>query len=66
MDLRSRATGAVKLAAKFQSDDHDVPAFLELPDGRILASYITHGGGTKADTRAMHWRISRRPGDPGE
>jgi hypothetical protein len=66
-DLRSGASGAVKLAVKFQSDDHDVPAFLELPDGRILASYMTHGGGgTKADTRAMYWRISRRPGDPSE
>ncbi|MEZ5401834.1 MAG: BNR-4 repeat-containing protein [Bryobacteraceae bacterium] len=67
VDLDSGETGAAKLAAKFQSDDHDAPAFLELPGGRVLASFMTHGGGaTQADTRAMHWRISTRPGDPAE
>ena len=32
------------LHANFQSDDHAAPAFLALPDNRILAVYATHGG----------------------
>ena len=62
-DLASGASASFTLAEKFQSDDHDVPALLELPDGKILASFMTHGGsGTSADTRAMYWRISERAG----
>ena len=63
-DLDSGRAAGFTLAEKFQSDDHDVPALLELPDGRVLASFMTHGGsGTSADTRSMYWRISARAGD---
>lgn len=32
------------LHAKFQADDHDVPAILFRPDGRLLVFYMQHGG----------------------
>ena len=46
-------TDHFKLHPQLQADDHDVPAFLALPDGRILASYMTHG-----NDELMRWRIS--------
>ncbi len=62
-DMLSGALVGFKLAPRFQGDDHDTPALLELPDGRVLASFMTHGGGgTDADTRAMYWRITERAG----
>ncbi|HOO56975.1 MAG TPA: BNR-4 repeat-containing protein [bacterium] len=39
-------------------DDHDVPAFLELPDGRLLAVYSKHN-----IDRAIRYRVTERPGD---
>lgn len=63
-DLATDELETFTLAPKFQSDDHDVPALLELPDGRILAVFMTHGGNqTEADRDAMYWRITEKPDD---
>jgi len=57
-DLKAgRDLGTVVLAPKFQSDDHDTPAFYARPDGRILAVYARHSSG------AHYTRISD-PKDP--
>ena len=62
-DLSDATT--VALAEAFQPDDHDVPALLELQDGRVAAFYQTHGPhSTEAGTTLMRWRIARNPGDP--
>ena len=42
-------------------DDHNAPAFLVRPDGRILAVYSEHGG-----ENHFYYRISAAPGTPGE
>ena len=50
------ATGKVDttvLHPHFQQDDHNGPAFLVRPDGRILAIYTKH-----AVERKVYWRIS--------
>jgi hypothetical protein len=63
-DLRTARSESTTLHAKFQCDDHDVPALLALPDGRILATYQSHGqtpGFTGPDL--MRWRRTLRPGD---
>ncbi len=60
-DMPSGEAATFTLAPEFQSDDHDVPALLALPDGRILASYETHG--SRAGEHFMRWRITERPGD---
>lgn len=57
-DLASGAITRAKLAEGFEANDHASPAFLSLPDGRILASYTRHH---KDDL--MAWRITERPGD---
>ena len=46
------------LHAALEQDDHDVPAFSVLPDGRILAVYQKHG----ANNNAL-WRVSSSPGE---
>jgi hypothetical protein len=51
-----RVTSAV-LHPEFERDDHDHPALLILPDGRIAAFYSLH---TKGDLRL---RVTTRPGD---
>jgi hypothetical protein len=48
------------LHAQFERDDHDNPALLFLPDGRLMAFYSLHA---KGDTRL---RITTRPGDISE
>ena len=64
VDLRSGRTHTTTLHPKFQSDDHDVPAFLALPDGRVLATYQSHGGDKKfIGLDLMRWRRTVRPGD---
>lgn len=62
--LRTGARETFKLHPKFQSDDHDVPAFLVIPDGRILATYQSHGGhGGVKGTDLMRWRRTLAPRD---
>ena len=55
-DISSGELNHFKLHPQLQPDDHNVPAFLLLPDGRLLASYMTHGGDS-----LMRWRISGAP-----
>lgn len=50
------ATGRVTLVTlypEYERDDHDNPAFVVLPDGRLMAFYTRHGGG---DHPAIHSR----------
>ncbi len=56
------ATGAVRtatLAENFEVDDHDNPALLFLPDGRLAVFYSLHAKGD------MRLRITTRPEDIG-
>ena len=57
MDAKSGATQQSTLAEKFQNDDHDNPALLFLPDGRLAAFFSKHALGD------MHLRITENPGD---
>lgn len=50
----------ITLHAKYERDDHDNPAFLFLPDGRLMAFYSKHGGGTAP---AIHSRVMARTGN---
>jgi len=50
----------VTLHAKYERDDHDNPAFLFLPDGRLMAFYSKHGGGK---AHAIHSRVMSRVGN---
>lgn len=65
VNFRDRSKRSFKLHPKLQSDDHNVPAFLALPDGRILATYQTHGG-KMPGSDLMRWRKTIRPGDISE
>lgn len=44
MDLKTGKTDEFTLHKELEEDDHDVPSFLFLPDGRILAFYCQHNG----------------------
>lgn len=57
-DIASGRTERTVLHRHFEQDDHDAPAFLVLPDGRILAVYTKH-----AAERKIYYRFSQ-PGDP--
>lgn len=57
-ELIGGATERVVLDRHFEQDDHDGPALLALPDGRILAVYTRH-----AVERKVFYRISA-PGSP--
>jgi hypothetical protein len=57
-DIDEGTTQTVVLDPRFEQDDHDGPALLRLPDGRILAVYTRH-----AVERKVFCRISE-PGDP--
>ncbi len=59
-DVSSGATRITTLAEKFEADDHDNPALLILPDGRLAAFYSRHASSD------MHFRATARPGDIGE
>ncbi len=64
VDLRSGRARSTTLHPKFQSDDHDTPAFLALPDGRVLATYQSHGSGKGVNgLDLMRWRRTARPYD---
>lgn len=66
-DLRGGRTESFTLHARFQSDDHNVPALLALPDGRILATYQSHGtAGGRTGADLMRWRSTVRPNDISE
>lgn len=57
-DFRSGQTATAELHDKLQLDDHDSPALLARPDGRLLAMYAKHGNENRA-----YYRISE-PNDP--
>lgn len=62
VQVGSRATAGggttiATLAAQFERDDHDHPALLALPDGRLAAFYAKHCIGD------LHFRTTLRPGD---
>ncbi len=44
LDLKSGKIESRKLYTKLEIDDHDNPAFLQLPDNSILTQYTWHGG----------------------
>jgi hypothetical protein len=57
-DLASGSVQKTVLHRHFEQDDHDGPAFLPLPDRRILAVYTKHGV-----ERRVYYRFSE-PGNP--
>jgi hypothetical protein len=57
-DIASGRTDRTVLHRHFEQDDHDGPAFLPMPDGRLLALYTRHGV-----ERKVFWRFSE-PHDP--
>ncbi len=57
------ASGKVKVVTLhegYERDDHDNPAFLVLPDGRLMAFYSRHGGGRNPGIQS---RVTSRGGD---
>jgi hypothetical protein len=56
-DQRSRQTQIETIKEKFEVDDHDCPALLQLPDGRLAAFFSLHAAGD------MHLRITTKPRD---
>jgi hypothetical protein len=58
MDLETKRVERFVLHKNLEGDDHDAPALLILPDGRILAVYSRHGV-----DRKVRYRVTRRPGD---
>jgi hypothetical protein len=57
-DIDRGTTKTVVLDPHFEQDDHDNPALLRLPDGRILAVYTRHAVERKVFTRTSE------PSDP--
>jgi hypothetical protein len=57
-DLASHETSRFVLNAGLQSDDHNAPAIITLPNGRYLASYSKH-----SSDRSLRSRISLLAGD---
>lgn len=58
------ATGETRIAElhdRMQLDDHDSPALMARPDGRLLAVYAKHG-----PENHFYYRITKRPADPAE
>jgi hypothetical protein len=51
-------TNEVLIRSWFQPDDHNNPAFLVLPDERIMIFYSRH-----TDEACFYYRISQKPGD---
>jgi len=58
IDWKTKTTSEVLIRSWFQPDDHDNPAFLVLPDERIMIIYSRH-----TDEACFYYRISKRPGD---
>lgn len=65
-DFSTGETTVTVIHPDFQADDHNAPAFLVLPDGRYLCSYMTHGGANDQNPKLMRWTLSKRAGDPTE
>ena len=57
-DWKTKRTSEVMVRSWFQPDDHDNPAFLVLPDERVMIIYSRH-----TDEPCFYYRISKRPGD---
>ncbi len=57
-DFEQRTTRRVVLHERLEADDHDAPALLVRPDGRILAIWSRH-----SEDEKQHYRISE-PDDP--
>ena len=51
-------TNEVLIRSWFQPDDHNNPAFLVLPDERVMIFYSRH-----TDEACFYYRISKKPGD---
>lgn len=60
-DWKAGTAQTVTLHKGLESDDHDSPALLILPNGQYLAAYSRHGS-----DKLMRWRISTRAGDATE
>jgi hypothetical protein len=58
--LAGDKTTVATLADKFERDDHDHPALLALPDGRLAAFYALHAKGD------LHFRTTLHPRDISE
>lgn len=58
VDRIAGTTEEVMVRSWFQPDDHNNPAFLVLPDDRIMIIYSRH-----TDEPCFYYRISREPGD---
>ncbi len=58
-DLHTGRTVRYELHDRLQLDDHNAPALLALPDGRLLAVYAKHGPENR-----FYYRISAQPYDP--
>ena len=59
-DLESGEAKRFELHDQLELDDHDVPALIERPDGRLIAMYTKHG-----TDRLVRVRLSSRRGDIG-
>ncbi len=57
-DMKTGETQTFELHDRLQLDDHDAPALLERPDGRLIAVYAKHG-----NDDLVRVRISSRPRD---
>lgn len=58
VDHNSGTREEVLIRSWFQPDDHNNPAFLVLPDERIMVFYSRH-----TDEPCFYYRVSQRPGD---
>jgi hypothetical protein len=58
VDLSTGAVTRFPLRKNLEADDHNSPAWIELPDGRLLAMYSKHGPENR-----IYFRISRKRHD---
>lgn len=56
-NIGAQSASTFTLHGALQQDDHDVPAFVVLPDGRYIAIYQRHGS-----DNLVRWRISTNAG----
>lgn len=61
LHIKSRQQSQQRLYKTLEIDDHDNPAFLELPNGDILAQYTWHNG--KPGAMGVIQHITNQPGD---